>query len=161
MSIYIIPLFILITIIFSIKNKNNAYESFVNGANDAIKLLPKMYVIMLLMIFATNILLASGLIDLIKLSLFIPKELFLQFLLRPVSASAATSVMLDIYNKYGVDSIYAIISSVLDGSSDTTIYIITLYFGSIGIKDYRYALVSGLIADTIGFIVTVLLFMII
>ena len=63
-------------------------------------------------------------------------------------------MMMEVYEIYGVDSKEALYSSILQGSSDTTIYVITLYFGSVGIKDYRYALVLGLMADLMGFLTT-------
>lgn len=153
----IIPIFILITLLFSLYNKNNAYESFINGASDGLKMIPKIFILMLSMVFLTNIIKSSNIINIINFNTIIPKELIMQGLLRPLSNNAATAMMLNIFDKYGIDSVEAIISSVMDASSDTTIYIITLYFGSVGITDYRYALYVGLIADFIGFVTTIII----
>ena len=107
-------------------------------------------------IFATSILNASRILQIILKDVS-SYELIIQGLFRPLSGNASLAMMVDIYNAYGPDSRISLASSILQGSSDTTIYIITLYFGSIGIKKYRYALTAGLLADFIGFLLTILI----
>ena len=82
--------------------------------------------------------------------------------LRPISGTATLAIMNDIFMSYGPDSYAGRLASVLQGCTDTTIYVLALYFGSIGVKKIRYSLVVGLIADLIGitiaFILTAIFF---
>lgn len=111
---------------------------------------------MLAMIFGINIFLKSGIIDylfiLLKPFNFIPSEIFPMVILRPISGGATLATLNNIFSKYGPDSISGLISSVIQGSTDTTFYVITLYFGSVGIKKIRYSLYAGLFADLVGII---------
>ena len=72
--------------------------------------------------------------------------------LRPISGSASLATLNNIFSDYGPDSVSGLISSVIQGSTDTTFYVLTLYFGSIGIKKIKYALYAGLFADLVGII---------
>lgn len=158
MSKYIIPLFLLFVFSYSLINRKNSHKSFIEGAMDGIKMIFTIYPVLLSMVFASNIFIYSGIIeDLFSFITNIPSEIIIQGVLRPLSGNASLSIMTDIYQKYGVDSKYALYSSVLQGSSDTTIYVISLYFGSVGITKYRYAIILGLICDLIGFITTIVL----
>lgn len=77
-------------------------------------------------------------------------------ILRPISGSSSLAISTNILNTNGPDSYLGVLASVLQGSTDTTIYILTLYFGSIGIKKTRYALINGLIADICTFVIAYL-----
>ena len=79
-------------------------------------------------------------------------DIFPMALLRPISGSASMVIMTEIFSKFGPDSFMGMLASVLQGSTDTTFYVITLYFGSVGITKIRYALKAGLFADLIGII---------
>lgn len=115
---------------------------------------------MLAMIFGVNIFLKSGIIEYIYKIFsgfnFIPSEILPMILLRPISGSASLATLNSIFKNYGPDSISGLISSVIQGSTDTTFYVITLYFGSIGIKKIRYSLWAGLFADLIGILSAIL-----
>ena len=159
LSLLIIPLFIGIIFVVALIKKVNAYDSFLTGAKEGMALAFKIFPLLLAMIFATSLLKASGFIQFLlkDFNLFLPSEIIMQSLFRPISGNASLAMMMEVYEIYGVDSKEALYSSILQGSSDTTIYVITLYFGSVGIKDYRYALVLGLIADLMGFLTTLFL----
>ena len=73
-------------------------------------------------------------------------------ILRPISGNATLAYLSKIYQKFGVDSYLGNLASVIQGATDTTIYVLALYFGSIGIKKTRYALIGGLFADICGII---------
>lgn len=162
MTYYIIPSFILIVVLFSIKNKVNAYEAFIKGAKEGIEMTFKLIPYVLSMIFATSLFRASNMLtDIFSYINLSNIELYIQAIFRPLSSNAALGVMIDIFEKYGVDSKISIASSILEGSSDTTLYVISLYFGSISIKKTRYAIPCGLLADFIGFIITMLLYFLI
>lgn len=114
---------------------------------------------MLAMIFGVNIFLKSGAIDylfiLIKpfLSIIkVPIEIFPMILLRPISGSSSLAFLNTLFDNYGPDSLIGLMGSVIQGSTDTTFYVLTLYFGSIGIKKIKYALWAGLFADLMGII---------
>lgn len=115
-----------------------------------------MFPTMLAMIFGLNIFIKSGLIDIIFTALnpikFIPNEIFPMIILRPISGSASLANLNNIFSNYGPDSISGLMGSVIQGSTDTTFYVLTLYFGSIGIKKIRYSLWVGLFADLIGIV---------
>ena len=116
---------------------------------------------MLAMIFGVNILIKSNIIEylygFIKNVNFIPSEILPMIILRPISGSASLALLNNIYSNYGPDSISGLFASVIQGSTDTTFYIITLYFGSIGIKKIRYSLYAGLFADMVGIISALLI----
>ena len=156
LSLLIIPLFIGIIFVVALIKKVNAYDSFLTGAKEGMALAFKIFPLLLAMIFATSLLKASGFIQFLlkDFDLFLPSEIIMQSLFRPISGNASLAMMMEVYEIYGVDSKEALYSSILQGSSDTTIYVITLYFGSVGIKDYRYALVLGLMAALMGFLTT-------
>lgn len=109
----------------------------------------------LAMIFGVNIFIKSGIIEFIFKNInigFIPLEILPMIILRPISGSASLATLNNILSSYGPDSLSGLISSVIQGSTDTTFYIITLYFGCVGIKKIRYSLIAGLCADIIGIV---------
>ena len=86
-----------------------------------------------------------------------PKELLTMAFLRPISGNASLAMMTNIYKIYGVDSFYGLLASVLQGCTDTTIYVLALYFGSVKITKSRYALKVGLFADLCGILAAIVL----
>ena len=161
-SYWIIPSFILFIFIFSIFKKINIYEVFVEGAAEGIEVTVKIIPYLTAMILAINLFEVSGAMEYF-LQLFrplfsyfdIPEKIAPLFILRPLSGSASLAYINSIYKRYGVDSFLGILSSTIQGSTETTFYIITIYFGALGIKKYRYSLWVGLIADISGFIAAV------
>lgn len=116
------------------------------------------------MIFAVNIFVKSGVFNIISVILKplfnkinIPIEIIPLALLRPISSSASLAYLNTILSKYSPDSFIGILSSVIQGCTDTTFYIIALYFGCIGIKKIRYSLVVCLLADLIGIVISIIL----
>ena len=120
-------------------------------------------------VFAINIFLDSNFVPFI-LGIFqnffelihIPMEIMPMALLRPISGTASLAIMNDIFIASSPDSYVGRLASVLQGCTDTTIYVLALYFGSIGIKKIRYSLAVGLFADLVGitvaFLITAILF---
>ncbi len=119
---------------------------------------------MLAMILGVNIFINSGLLNfmvniggyLFKLINF-PLEVLPIALIRPISGSASLAILNNIYEINGPDSFIGYMASIMQGSTDTTFYILTLYFGSVGIKKIRHALFSGLCADIIGIIASIII----
>lgn len=159
----LIPLLVLGVILYGIIKKVNVYDVFIDGAKEGIEIGISMFPYMLGMILGINILLKSNFLnllfgilkpifDLIK----VPIDVLPLALLRPVSGSAALSILNNILSNFGPDSFIGRLSSTLMGSTDTTIYILTLYFGTVGIKKIRYSLWAGLIADLGGIIASII-----
>ena len=109
------------------------------------------------MILAVNLFINSGFLDFV-LNLLrpafnmikFPAEVFPLAIVRPISGSASISVFSSICNDYGPDSLVCKVGSVIQGSTDTTIYVLALYFSSVGITKWKHALKAGLIADVVG-----------
>ena len=160
LSNLILPLIVLIIIIYGVK-KINVYDTFTEGAKESFDMILKLFPTMLGMILGVNIFVKSGVLDtilkLITPLLKIPKEIIPLAILRPISGSTGIALLETIINTYGPENIISKMSSVIQGSTDTTLYIISLYFGSIGIKKTKYALKVGLLADLVGIISAIII----
>ncbi len=151
----IIPIVILIIIFNGLKYGVNVYDSFLNGAKEGLGTVFNIFPAILAMVFAINIFLDSGIIIFItsKISSFIKyTEILPMAFLRPISGTATLAILNDILLKYGPDSMIGRLASILQGCTDTTIYVLALYFGSIHINKTKYALFVGLFADLVGII---------
>ena len=116
------------------------------------------------MILAINLFIDSGFLDFVLsflkplFSLIkVPVEILPLAIVRPISGSASLAYLNNIFSVHGPDSFIGLLSSVLQGCTDTTLYVISLYFGSIGIKKIRYSLFAGLCADLIGIVASILI----
>lgn len=152
---YIIPVIVIVILFYGYIKKKDIYEDFIEGSLEGLKILIDIIPAILAMIFAINIFVESGIMNIIGGRL---KDIIPMLVLRPISGNATLAVLTNIYKIYGVDSYYGFLASVIQGATDTTIYVLALYFGSIKIKKTRYALWVGLFADFFGimaaFIVT-------
>lgn len=144
---YLVPIIVLVIILYGYIKKCNIYDSFVEGALDGLKIVIQILPVMLAMIFAVNIFIGSGVLDLIGGKF---KEVIPMIVLRPISGNASLAMLSKIYQECGVDSFISFLASIIQGATDTTIYVLALYFGSIKIKNSRYALPVGLFADFCG-----------
>ena len=162
-SNFIIPGIVLVIIIYGFKKNVNIYDEFLKGVKEgldtSLKLFPTIFAICL----AINILIKSNLItDLISFIkpileiLKFPHEVFLLGFMRPISGSSSLVILNDILANNGADSYIGRIASVIQGSTDTTIYIIGLYFSSIGVKKIKYSLIVGLMADIMAILLSVI-----
>ena len=163
MSNYILPIIILIIILYGIKKKNNIYDDFLIGAFDGLKIVLEIIPSILAMVFAVNIFLKSGILNYL-VNLFIhlfkieiPFEIISMALLRPISGTASLAILNNIFAIFGPDSFISLLASTMQGCTDTTIYVLALYFGSVKITKSRYALGVGLFADLIGIIASIII----
>ncbi|MDD2489727.1 MAG: spore maturation protein [Bacilli bacterium] len=163
LSTLIIPFLVALIVIYAIYKKINVYDVFISGAKDGIEMGISIFPYLLAMIVAINVLLKSHIIEdflvLLKPVLScikIPMPVIPMAIMRPISGSSTLILMNDIYVNYGVDSFLGKLASTIQGSTDTTIYILTLYFGFVGIKKIKYAMWVGLFADLIGVIASIL-----
>lgn len=150
---YIIPIIVIVIIIYGFVKKGDIYDDFVVGAMDGLKILIEIIPVMLAMIFAVNVFVGSGFLNAIGGKF---KDIIPMIVLRPISGNASLAMLSTIYKTYGVDSFTSFLASVIQGATDTTIYVLALYFSSIKVKKSRYALGVGLFADFCG-IVTALI----
>src|SRR5699024_10400723 len=141
-----------------------AYEMFVEGGKEGINIAISLLPFLVGMIVAINILRSSGALDAFILFispllnwLGIPAEIVPLALIRPISGTAALSVTTELIQNYGPDSFIGRLASTMQGSTDTTLYIITIYFGAVGIKRIRYALKVGLLADLLGIMASIII----
>lgn len=160
----IMPLIVLVVIIYGIRKKINVYSTFVEGAKESFEMVISLFPTFLAMILAVNIIINSELIptilNIIK-PIFefikVPLEIVPMALMRPISGSSSLALLNNIFEKLGPDSLGGRIGSIIQGSTDTTFYVISLYFGSVGIKKVRYALWAGLFADLLGIISSIII----
>ena len=161
MSTYILPIIILLIVIYSI-GKCNLYESFIEGCKEGLNTSISLFPSILAIIFSSKIFISSGFLDLlfniINHVFKIPFYILPIIVLRPISFNASLSLVIDNFSKYGVDSYIGNLSSVLQCSMDTTLYIISLYIGFLGIKNTKnifvLCILINIIAVIIGIVVT-------
>lgn len=149
LSRYLIPLIVLVIIMYGFIKRCDLYSTFVEGAIDGLKTVIDILPVLLAMIFAVNIFVGSGLLDIIGGKF---KEIIPMIILRPISGNASLAMLSKIYHSSGGDSFISFLASIIQGATDTTVYVLALYFGSIKIKKTRYALPVGLFADVCGII---------
>ena len=165
LSKIVIPLFVFFVVFYGFIKKVNLYDSFLEGAKEGLQISVNIFPNVLAMVFAINIFLDSNFVyEILRvfegflMKFNIPLDILPMAILRPISGTATLAIMNDIFMNYGPDSYAGRLASVLQGCTDTTIYVLALYFGSIGVKKIRYSLVVGLIAITIAFILTAIFF---
>lgn len=159
---WILPIFIILILLTALKNKIDIYSSFFEGVKDGLKLFNEVFPSMLSMLFAIQCLKESGLMSyigslIVRIAPMLDPEIWLMMLFRPFSGTASMAIMLDIFKNSGVDSLAGIMASIVQGSTDTTLYVITLYFGYIHIKKISNSLVIGLISDIAGILIAIVL----
>ena len=158
MTDYIVPLLLLVSAAAALRKKENAYNLMLQGAADGLKLLANILPALIVLLTAVHMLRASGAMELLSgflapvFSFFgIPPETAMLVLVRPISGSAALAVGADLMKEYGVDSTVGRTVAVMLGSTETTFYTISVYFGAAGIKKTRYTIPAALFADFVGF----------
>lgn len=158
------PLMILLIIYYGLKEKIKVFDVFLEGAKDGINMVVKIFPTLIGLFVAIGALRSSGILDLIiKIIspflniLHVPSEIMPLALLRPISGSASMAVATDIMKLYGVDSFIGILAAVIMGSTETTIYTIAVYTGSVKVKNTRFVLAAALIADLFGIIASVII----
>ena len=163
-SLIILPIIVLSILIIAFIKKVNIYDKFLEGAKEGLIMTFKIAPNIFAMIFAVNIFIKSSFLSdifsfitpvLTKMNL--TSEIIPMCFLRSISGTSTLGIMSNIFETYGPDSIMGYLASIIQGSSDTTLYVIALYFGSVGITKSRYALKAGLFADFIGIIVSFIL----
>ena len=155
---YIVPILLLLSTTLVLRRKENAYDLLLEGGTEGLKLLASIVPALILLLTAVSMLRASGAVEIFSrflspvFSFFgIPPETALLVLIRPLSGSAALAVGAELMGQYGPDSQIGRTVAVMLGSTETTFYTISVYFGAAGIKKTRYTVPAALFADFVGF----------
>ncbi len=156
-SLWLIPIMIGFILVYGTYKKVPTYEVFVEGGKEGIKIAVSIIPFLIGMLVAITVFRESGalefFVNLIRpglIALGIPPEIVPLAIIRPISGTAALGMMSDIVASYGADSFIGRLASTLQGSTDTTLYVLTVYFGAVGIRKMGDALKVGLLADLVG-----------
>lgn len=144
--------------------KVSVFDAFVTGAKQGFETVLSIIPFLIAMMTALGMLRASGFFELaahalapLMHSIGMPPEVLPLALIRPFSGSASTGMMAELIHQYGGNSLIAKMAATMMGSTETTFYVIAVYFGVVNIRRTRYAIASGLLADTAGIIASVLI----
>lgn len=156
-SLYILPMMILTILCTGVIKKVPIYEEFIDGAKDGFKVAITIIPYLVAIIVAVSMFRASGILDYIKnlSGTLIPPDIIPIIFTRSLSGSATLGLFSDIAKNLGPDSYVTKLAAIMVGSSETTFYVLSVYFGSIGIKKYRYAILTGIIADITGIVLAI------
>ncbi len=162
LSILAIPVIILFFLGYGYLKKVRVYESFVEGAKEGFEVGVKIIPYLVAMLVAIGMFRASGALDVLTWALKpftnligMPSEVLPMAFMRPLSGSGSIGIMTDLMKTYGPDSLIGFMSSTMFGSTETTFYVVAVYFGAVNIYKTRYALTAGLLADAAGLITAV------
>jgi len=153
-SFFVIPLMLVGFPLYGLYKRVPVYESFVEGAKEGFQVAVRIIPYLVAILFAVAMFRASGAMD--ALARFLspilgplgfPAEVLPMAIIRPLTGSGSAAIVVDMINRYGEDSIYVKMASVMFGSTETTFYVIAVYFGAINIRKTRHAVPVGLTAD--------------
>ena len=157
----IMPAFAAVIIIFGLIKRVPVFDCFLEGAKEGFLTLYRIAPTILGLVFAVGLLRSSGAIDVICTALSpvadavgFPVEVVPMALLRPVSGGGSTALLISVFEDCGPDSFAGRVASVLAGSSETTFFAITMYFGSVGVKRIRYTVIAAVAADLTAMIMS-------
>lgn len=161
-SRWAVPVLIFFILLFAALRGVKVYECFIKGAEEGFSLAVRIIPYLVAMMMAVSIFRQTGVLQLftkygenIFKALSIPPDIIPLALMRPFSGGGALGITAEIINTHGPDSFLGRLASTMQGSTDTTFFILTVYFGSVGIKKYRYSVAVGLLADLISFIAAI------
>lgn len=156
-SLMILPMMILVILTAGMLKKVPVYEEFVEGAKDGFKVSVSIIPYLVALIVAISMFRASGVLDWLAGLLPVEPDLVPIMITRSLSGSAVLGLFAEVAAKHGADDFITKLAAIMVGSSETTFYVLTVYFGSVGIKKFRYALLTGIVADIAGILLSVLI----
>lgn len=162
LSVFVLPLIIVGFPLYGLIKGVPVYESFVEGAKEGFQVAVRIIPYLVAILFAIGMFRASGAMDFLirvlnpALALVgFPAEVLPMAIIRPLTGSGSAGIVVDMIRQYGEDSIFVKMAAVMFGSTETTFYVIAVYFGAISIKKTRHALPAGLTADFAAMIIAV------
>lgn len=163
-SVWLIPILIVVILLFATAKRVPTYETFVEGAKEGFEMAVSIIPYLVGMLVAISVFRASGamefIIELLKPALQfvgVPTEIVPLAFIRPISGTGALGMTSDLIATHGPDSFIGRLASTMQGSTDTTFYVLTVYFGAVGIKKMGDALKVGLLSDVVGIIVSIVI----
>jgi len=163
----LILLIFLLIVLGGVYKKINIFDAFIDGAKEGFNTCVKIIPYLVGMLVAISLLRTSGVFDLIINGMkWLVESLSMDTrfvdglptaLIKPLSGSGARGMMIDTMTTFGVDSFPARLSAILQGSSDTTFYVIAVYFGAVGVKNTRYTISSMLLSDLVGITTSIIM----
>ena len=162
LSYFVLPAIIVGFPLYGLYKKVPVYESFVEGAKEGFQVAVRIIPYLVAILFAIGMFRASGamdfLITLLRPALGLigfPAEVLPMAIVRPLTGSGSAGIVVDMISQYGEDSILVKMAATMFGSTETTFYVIAVYFGAVNIKKTRHAVPTGLVADFAAMIVAV------
>ena len=161
-SLYTLPLILVFIPLYALIKKVPVYETFITGAKDGFRVGVMIIPYLVAILVAIGMFRASGAINMLSDALSpvlnkigLPGELLPLAIIRPLSGSGALGIMSEIASVHGGNAFITKMAAVMVGCSETTFYVLTVYFGAVGIKKFRHALLAGIIADVASIIAAV------
>ena len=161
-SYFVIPLMLVGIPVYGLVKRVPVYDSFVEGAKEGFQVAVRIIPYLVAILFAVAMFRASGAMDSLARLLSpvlgligFPAEVLPMAIIRPLTGSGSAAIVVDMINRYGEDSIYVKMAAVMFGSTETTFYVIAVYFGAINIRKTRHAVPAGLTADIAAMIFAV------
>jgi spore maturation protein B len=162
LSYFVIPLILVGFPLYGLYKRVPVYESFVDGAREGFQVAVRIIPYLVAILFAIAMFRASGAMDALTrlldpvLGLIgVPAEVLPMAIIRPLTGSGSAGLVVDMVNQYGEDSIFVKMAAVMFGSTETTFYVIAVYFGAVNIRKTRHAVPAGLLADAAAMIIAV------
>jgi spore maturation protein B len=162
LSVFVIPLLLVGFPLYGLYKKVPVYETFVTGAKEGFEVAVRIIPYLVAILFAIGMFRASGAMDFLTAVLgpflgFVgfPAEILPMAIVRPLTGSGSAGIVVDLINQFGEDHIYVKMAATMFGSTETTFYVIAVYFGAVSIKKTRHAVPAGLIADFTAMLVAV------
>lgn len=160
-GIWVLPVMVVSIVVFGLIKKVKVFDCFVKGARDGLKTVYELLPTITGLVVAITMLRSSGAMELIakafsplSAALGVPEEVTPMALISPISGGGSLSLFENVLRQYGPDSFLGRVGSVLMGSTDTTLYAVTVYFSAVGIKKTRHTLYAGLLADFTSFVLS-------
>jgi spore maturation protein B len=154
LSYFMIPLMLVGFPLYGLYKRVPVYESFVEGAKEGFQVAVRIIPYLVAILFAVAMFRASGAMDMLARLLSpilgpigFPAEVLPMAIIRPLTGSGSAGLVVDMINRYGEDSIYVKMAAVMFGSTETTFYVVAVYFGAVNIRKTRHAVPAGLTAD--------------
>ena len=159
LSLWAVPGMLALIPLWGVIRRVPVYDAFIEGAEEGLAIAVKIIPFLVGMLMALSIFRASGAMELLAEAmsgvtgaLGFPPEVLPLMIVRPLSGAGALAVTADLLKTHGPDSFIGRLASIMQGSTDTTFYVLTVYFGSVGIRRVRYSAAVGLTADLVGFL---------
>lgn len=161
-SVWAIPVFLVGIPLYGAARRVKVYESFVQGAKEGFQVAIRIIPYLVAILVAIGMLRAAGAIDLLARGLDpvlgrvgIPTEILPLAIMRPLSGSGSLGIVTELVKQHGPDSLISRLAASAYGSTETTFYVLAVYFGAVGIRKTRHAVAAGLFADIVSLLAAV------